>query len=56
MHIPYLNAMLDALTKRPLMSPLAEMQHAHVRLAIVIFSNIFQEYFMLNCVVLCRHR
>ena len=51
MHIPYLNGMFDALAKRRLMSPLAGMKHTYARLAIVIFSNIFQEYFMLDCVV-----
>ena len=51
MYIPYSNGKFDKLGKRPLMSPLAGMKHTYVRLAIVIFSNIFQEYFMLDCVV-----
>ena len=35
------NVMFDELAERPLMSPLAGMKHAYVRLAIVIFSHTF---------------
>ena len=62
MYIPHSNGMFDALTKRPLMSPLAGMKHTYVRAShcniLKHFSRVFHVELCCSFVgyALCRYR